>query len=117
MCEKMMNCIQGLIDKSLREEVIDGISIDDVLDFVDLDVAFSPVIETQLVNTWGPMNEVEVQKWDDGRYAIWYHDPPDFRVISIERLKIMRARYLLHSKARQRRILSNVLQENDNDEA
>ena len=108
MSDEMGKFFNTMVDKLLTEEVIGGISIAEVLDYVDLEVAFSPIIETPLVNEWGPMHEVEIEQWPDGRYVIKYHDPPDFKVLNVENVRIMRARYLLHSKTRQARAIAGA---------
>lgn len=114
MSDKAIEVIKKHLDDMLAAEVIDGDSIADVLEFVDLDVAFSPVIEVPLADTFGPMGEVEVRKWPDGLYAmVWPGESPDFKVISEPLLKIMRARYLLHSKARQRRQFAGTFKPTD----
>lgn len=103
---KAVDVIQGILDDVLRDEVIGGDSIADVLEFVDLDVAFSPVILCPLADGFGPMHDVEVQRWADGRYVtVVTGEQADFTVIPEPALRVMRARYLLHSKLRQRRRL------------
>ena len=46
------NVLQGLLDDALRSEVIGDVCVADVLDYVDLDIAYSPVITHSVVGDW-----------------------------------------------------------------
>ena len=41
----VVKVLRDFLDHELRNEVIGGVPLADVLDFVDLDVAYSPVVE------------------------------------------------------------------------
>jgi len=72
--------------------------IDEVLEAVDLDIAFSPVV----MHGYDISNKVEVDYLgQDGKYYI-RTGPQTFEKVASEDLKRMRARYLLlHGKAAQ----------------
>ena len=94
------NVIQGLLDDALRNEVIGGVSVADVLDYVDLDVAYSPVIAHPVVGEWPrpeQLSPAKPVKRSDGRYEIRYQTEagPTFEILGPETVRIMRARWLL----------------------
>ena len=106
-----LEALRNLADSLLREEVIGGTSLLEAIEFVDLDIEFTPVLQHPLADEFQPWRPTEVQKWPDGRYAIVTRgDSPDFEVVPVESLKIMRARYLLHSKARQARQFAGLFE-------
>ena len=92
--------LEGLLDDALRSEVIGGVSVADVLDYVDLDVAYSPVIAHPVVGDWPRPEQLDLAtpvKRDDGRYEIRYQTDagPTFEILLPETVRIMRARWLL----------------------
>ena len=92
--------LQGLLDDALRNEVIGGVSIADVLDYVDLDIAYSPVITHPVVGDWPRPEQLSLAtpvKRDDGRYEIHHQTDagPTFEILGPETIRIMRARWLL----------------------
>ena len=94
------NVLQGLLDDALRSEVISGVCVAEVLDYVDLDVAYSPVITHPVVGDWPRPEELDLAtpvKRDDGRYEIRYQTDagPTFEILGPETIRIMRARWLL----------------------
>jgi len=117
------NVLEGLLDDALRNEVIGGVSIADVLDYVDLDIAYSPVIEHPVVDDWPRPERLDLAtpvKRDDGRYEIHYKTGagPTFEILGPETIRIMRARWLLcrdhfarsieqYSHPQQQRILAD----------
>jgi hypothetical protein len=80
--------LDEMVDKQLREEIIGGVCIADVVDAVMLDVAFTPVIPTR-----GSVRPVEAIETEGGEMFILRTDPPES--VHRESLKIMRARFLL----------------------
>ena len=96
----VVNVLQGMLDDALRREVIGGVCVADVLDFVDLDVAYSPVITRPIDGDWLRPEQLDLAtpvKRDDGRYEIRYQTDagPTFEILAPETLRIMRARWLL----------------------
>ena len=94
------NVLQGLLDDALRSEVIGDVCVADVLEYVDLDVAYSPVITHPVVSDWLQPEELDLAtpvKRDDGRYEIRYQTDagPTFEILLPETVRIMRARWLL----------------------
>ena len=92
--------LEGLLDDALRSEVIGGVSVADVLDYVDLEVAYSPVIAHPVVGEWPrpeQLSPVSPVKRSDGRYEIRYQTDagPTFEILGPETVRIMRARWLL----------------------
>ena len=92
--------LQGLLDDALRSEVIGGVCVADVLDYVDLDVAYSPVITHRVDGDWPRPEQLDLAtpvKRDDGRYEIRYQTDagPTFEILGPETIRIMRARWLL----------------------
>ncbi len=92
--------LEGLLDDALRSEVIGGVSVADVLDYVDLDIAYSPVIEHPVAGDWPRPEELDLAKpvkRDDGRYEIRRQTDagPTFEILGPETVRIMRARWLL----------------------
>jgi len=89
-----------MLDNALRSEVIGGVCVADVLDYVDLDVAYSPVISHPVVGDWLRPEQLSVAalvKRDDGRYESRYqtHAGPTFEILGPETVRLMRARWLL----------------------
>jgi len=92
--------LQDLLDYQLRNEVIGGVSLAEVLDCVDLDVAYSPVVEFSVDDDWPRPEQLCVTtliKRDDGRYEARRQTDagPTFDLFGPEQVRIMRARYLL----------------------
>ena len=95
-----VNVLQGILDNALRSEVIGGVCVADVLDYVDLDVAYSPVIEHPVGGDWLRPEQLTIAtpvKRDDGRYQINYQTNagPTFEIFAPETVRIMRGRWLL----------------------
>lgn len=103
----LVEVLRGLVDKELAAEVIDGDSIADVLDFVDLDIADSPVI---VIRGQGESQAATVVGRTHGGDYIIEHPPGGREIVPPGSLRIMRARYLLTSKARQRREMAGFFQ-------
>jgi len=96
----IVEVLDRLLDAELRKEVIGGVPLAEVVDFVDLDVAYSPVIEHAVDGDWPRPEQLRVTalvKRDDGRYEARRQTPagPTFEILSPESVRIMRARYLL----------------------
>jgi len=96
----VVNVLQGMLDDALRREVIGGVCVADVLDYVDLDVAYSPVIPHPVVGDWLRPEQLDLArpvKRDEGRYELRYqtHAGPTFEILGPETVRIMRARWLL----------------------
>ena len=94
------NVLEGLLDDALRKEIIGGVSVADVLDYVNLDIAYSPVIEHPVAGDWPRPEELGLAKpvkRDDGRYEIRRQTDagPTFEILGPETVRIMRARWLL----------------------
>ena len=92
--------LQGLLDDALRSEVIGGDCVADVLDYVDLDIAYSPVIAHPVFGDWPRPEQLSIAapvKRDDGRYEIHRQTDagPTFEILLPETVRIMRARWLL----------------------
>lgn len=95
MSDFLLGALTKMLDDELRAEIIDGHSIADVVGAVDLDVAFSPVVEHRCDEfDFQPPQPTEVQKWGDG-YALVYPAQADFRRVDEGSLRVMRARFLL----------------------
>ncbi len=117
------NVLQGLLDDALRSEVIGDVCVADVLDYVDLDIAYSPVIAHPVFGDWPRPEQLSIAapvKRDDGRYEIRYQTDagPTFEILLPETVRIMRARWLLcrdhfaksieqYSHPQQQRILAD----------
>ena len=96
----IVEVLERLLDAELHKEVIGGVPLVEVLDFVDLDVAYSPVIEHPIEGEWPRPEQLHVTalvKRDDERYEARRQTPagPTFEILSPESVRIMRARYLL----------------------
>ena len=96
----VVKVLRDFLDAELRNEVIGGVPLADVLDFVDLDVAYSPVIEHPVDGDWPHPAHLTVTaliKRDDGQYEARRQTPagPTFEILGPESVRIMRARYLL----------------------
>jgi len=96
----VVQVLERFLDAELRQEVIGGVSLADVLDFVDLDVAYSPVVEHPVDDDWPRPERLRVialVKRDDGRYEARRQTPagPTFELFDPGQVRIMRARYLL----------------------
>lgn len=93
----MDNSLLDAIRNAFPKEIIDGSDVEATAEMVDLDIAFTPVV--QHVTGGDPLLDVpapvEVQKWKDGRYAIMHREHRDYDFVSEASLKIMRARYLI----------------------
>jgi len=92
--------LQDFLDAELRREVIGGVPLADVLDCVDLDVAYSPVVERPVDGEFPRPEQLSVMalvKRDDGRYEARRQTDvgPTFDLLGPEQVRIMRARYLL----------------------
>ena len=96
----VVQVLERFLDEELRREVIGGVSIAEVLDFVDLDVAYSPVVELPIDDDWPRPERLRVTallKRDDGRYEARRQTDagPTFELFDPGQVRIMRARYLL----------------------
>ena len=96
----VVQVLERFLEAELRKEVIGGVPLADVLDFVDLDVAYSPVVEHPVDGNWPRPERLSVMalvKRDDGRYEVRRQTGagPTFEVLGPEPVRIMRARYLL----------------------
>jgi hypothetical protein len=96
----VVQVLERFLDEELRREVIGGVSIAEVLDFVDLDVAYSPVVELPVDDDWPRPERLRVTalvKRDDGRYEARRQTEagPTFDLLDPGQVRIMRARYLL----------------------
>jgi len=96
----IIKILQGAADDALRQETIDGVSIAEVLELVDLDVAYSPVVEHAVDGDWPMPEQLSVTplvKRDDGRYEARHQTDsgPTFEFLDAESVRVMRARYLL----------------------
>jgi len=84
-------------------EVIDGANVEETAEMVDLEIAYKLLIVEHVVTQedeelFANIPDVELAKLrPDGRCEIHYEteDGPDFRIISANEAKIMRARFLL----------------------
>ena len=84
-------------------EVIDGSNVEETAKMVDLDIAYKLLIIEYCV----PRDEFELfcniplvvkaQKRSDGKYEIRFktESVPDFRILTADETKVMRARFLL----------------------
>ena len=119
----VVKVLRDFLDDELRNEVIGGVSLAEVLDYVDLDVAYSPVIELPVDDDWPRPEQlcvIALLKRDDGRYEARRQTDagPTFDLFGPEQVRIMRARYLLcrdhfarsieqYSHPQQQRILAD----------
>ncbi|MFO0801442.1 MAG: hypothetical protein U0804_28585 [Gemmataceae bacterium] len=92
-----MDGLLAALQKLIPTEVIDGTSVDDAAGLVDLSVAHTPVVENPAGDNYQfrIQRPVEVQKWSGGRWAVMYRERKDFRRVTEDEVKVMRARYLL----------------------
>ncbi|MFA5173697.1 MAG: hypothetical protein WC438_00785 [Candidatus Pacearchaeota archaeon] len=96
--KNLTEILGDLVVRGLSKEQIDGFSILSVLDYVDLDIAFSPVVcnpagENYLFDIPKPD---EINKCSDKRYVKFITGKnPDFEFIPENEVKVMRARFLL----------------------
>lgn len=97
---EIQKTLLAAIDDLIPPEIIDGADVDYIAEqFVDLDVAFSPVIAERGSEYDHRIPDLtEVQRQPDGRYMLVWPGRHDFESVSEERLKVMRARFLLLSK-------------------
>ena len=96
----IVDMLQGMLDDALHSEVIGGVCVADVLDYVALDVAYSPVIEHPVGGDWPRPEQLSIAspvKRGDGRYQINYQTNagPTFEIFAPGTVRIMRARWLL----------------------
>ena len=96
----VVQVLERFVDAELRREVIGGVPLADVLDFVDLDVAYSPVAEHPVDEEYVRPEQlcvIALLKRDDRRYEARRQTPagPTFDLFGPESVRIMRARYLL----------------------
>ena len=96
----VVQVLERFLAAELRNEVIGGVPLADVLDFVDLDVAYSPVVEHPVDGEFPRPEQLSVTalvKRDDGRYEARRQTDagPTFEIFGPEQVRIMRARYLL----------------------
>ena len=96
----VVKVLERFLDAELRNEVIGGVPLAEVLEFVDLDVAYSPVVELPVDGDWPCPERLAVTalvKRDDGRYEARRQTDagPTFDLLGPEQVRIMRARYLL----------------------
>lgn len=96
----------GLLEKLnelIPPEIIDGSNVTETAEIVDLDIAYKlllvehPVSQDNfdLYSNIPPV--VEAQKRPDGKYEIRFktESGPDFKILTIDEAKEMRARFLL----------------------
>jgi len=96
----VVEVLERFLDAELRKEVIGGVPLADVLEFVDLDVAYTPVVEHPVDDDWPrpeQLSIVALVKRDDDRYEARRQTPagPTFEILGPESVRVMRARYLL----------------------
>lgn len=92
----MLEGLLAALKKQIPAEIIDGTNVDDAVEMVMLDVAFSPVLEfstNEQELMLNPPRPTEVQQ--RGERFMLYRGGTDFQWIDAESLKVMRARYLL----------------------
>jgi len=119
----VVKVLRDFLDDELRREVIGGVCLAEVLDFVDLDVSYSPVVEHPVDDEYVRPEQlcvIALLKRDDGRYEARRQTDagPTFDLFNSEQVRIMRGRYLLcrdhfaksieqYSHPQQQRILAN----------
>ena len=91
------------LKKYIGVEVIGGANVEETAGMVDLDIAYKLFLvegfvrqeDMELFHTVPPV--VKAEKRDDGRYEIRWQTKvgPDFRIITADQAKVMRARFLL----------------------
>lgn len=93
----LIKILDDQVRAQLDKEMIGGASISSVLQAVDLDIEFSPVVCHPVGRYLHYIpRPTEIKKWADGRYAIVVTGrSPDFEVIPEEAIRVMRARFLL----------------------
>jgi len=96
----VVKVLRDFLDDELRSEVIGGVSLAEVLDYVDLDVAYTPVVEHPVDDEFPRPEQlcvIALLKRDDGRYEARRQTDagPTFDLFGPEQVRIMRARYLL----------------------
>ncbi len=93
----VLKVLGEMADKGLSKEIIGGVAVGEVLEAVDLSIAFSPVVQHPVSDyEFNIPIPTKVRHWQDGRYVIVTTGKrPDFEVIPEDCLKIMRARFLL----------------------
>lgn len=101
--------VTQMLDEEHRSELIGGFSIAQVLDAVDLDVAFSPVIpirgSTQPVEAIPTMGgESYILDYGDDFFGVRHAE-----AVHAESLKVMRARFLLQRDSYYQMLLRDLL--------
>lgn len=96
--------ILDILKEMIPDEIIDGSNVDETADMVDLDIAYKLLVvrdcvqqdEMQLYSDIPPV-EQDVTKRPDDKYEIRWQteNGPNFEVFTADRMKVMRARYLL----------------------
>lgn len=113
MSDTAIHALKHLLDSQLADEKYDDVSIADAMRFVDIDCWFGmdeqgrrttmPVIERNHSSTWEhSVPSVVLVEMNGDRFMIRRIN--DFDFVSQESVKIMRARFLLISKAYYRRL-------------
>ncbi len=97
------NDILRVLEKLIPKEIIDGSDVHETADMVDLDIAYRLLLvencvqqeDIELVSNIPSVSEAK--KRSDGKYEIRFigETGPDFRILTIDQAKIMRARFLL----------------------
>ena len=92
-----MSFIDAIKDM-IPDEMIGGSCVQETAEWVMLDIAYSPVVES-CVDEERLMFDVpiptKITERPDGKYEIRRTNPPDFRIINEAETKEMRARFLL----------------------
>ena len=100
----MQDDILKALNNLIPEEIIDGSNVRDLVGMVDLGVAYkmllveNPVSQDEFEICINIPQVVTGVKRDDGKYEIRSTDEitgPDFKILTIEETKLMRARFLL----------------------
>lgn len=93
-----MSIVEALrkeVDRLQHEEKIGDACPADYVSDVDLEIAFSPVVNHSVGNPCHIPKPDRVEKQADGRYLITWPEAHNFEFVDEESLKLMRARFLL----------------------
>ncbi len=96
----------GLLEELKRlipKEIIDGSNVEETAEMVDLDIAYrlflvENVVQQENIELVSRIPDVsEAKKRSDGKYEIRFTGEagPDFRILTKDEAKVMRARFLL----------------------
>lgn len=95
--------LKKLIPTDWITDIIDGANVEETAKMVDLDTAYKLLLVEEFVHQEDIESfsnippVIEAQKLTDGRYKINFQTAggPDFRILTADEAKIMRARFLL----------------------